>query len=208
MNEDQLRQMIRKIIEEEMDPNRIRIGVSNHHIHLTDEDFETLFPGQKMTVFKPLYQHEEFASNQFADVVGPNGTIKHVRILGPNRAYSQIEIARSEAFTLGIDVPIRLSGNLENTPTVKVVTKDGEVEVQGVIVAKRHIHMSLDDAKRFGVKLGDTVSVEINSKDRRTIFDDVICRPRKDFLLEMHIDTDEANAANVTADTVGKIVKK
>lgn len=208
MNEDQLRQMIRKIIEEEMDPNRIRIGVSNHHIHLTDEDFETLFPGQKMTVFKSLYQHEEFASNQFADVVGPNGTIKHVRILGPNRAHSQIEIARSEAFTLGIDVPIRLSGNLENTPTVKVVTKDGEVEVQGVIVAKRHIHMSLDDAKRFGVKLGDTVSVEINSKDRRTIFDDVICRPRKDFLLEMHIDTDEANAANVTADTVGKIVKK
>ncbi|QGZ69576.1 phosphate propanoyltransferase [Pediococcus pentosaceus] len=208
MNEDQLRQMIRKIIEEEMDPNRIRIGVSNHHIHLTDEDFETLFPGQKMTVFKPLYQHEEFASNQFADVVGPNGTIKHVRILGPNRAHSQIEITRSEAFTLGIDVPIRLSGNLENTPTVKVVTKDGEVEVQGVIVAKRHIHMSLDDAKRFGVKLGDTVSVEINSKDRRTIFDDVICRPRKDFLLEMHIDTDEANAANVTADTVGKIVKK
>lgn len=208
MNEDQLRQMIRKIIEEEMDPNRIRIGVSNHHIHLTDEDFETLFPGQKMTVFKPLYQHEEFASNQFADVVGPNGTIKHVRILGPNRAHSQIEIARSEAFTLGIDVPIRLSGNLENTPTVKVVTKDGEVEVQGVIVAKRHIHMSLDDAKHFGVKLGDTVSVEINSKDRRTIFDDVICRPRKDFLLEMHIDTDEANAANVTADTVGKIVKK
>jgi phosphate propanoyltransferase len=208
MNEDQLRQMIRRIIEEEMDPNRIRIGVSNHHIHLTDEDFETLFPGQKMTVFKPLYQHEEFASNQFADVVGPEGTIKNVRILGPNRAHSQIEIARSEAFTLGIDVPIRLSGHLENTPTVKVVTKDGEVEVQGVIIAKRHIHMSLDDAERFGVKLGDTVSVEIESNDRKTIFDDVICRPRKDFLLEMHIDTDEANAANVTAGTVGKIVKK
>lgn len=208
MNEDQLRQTIRKIIEEELDPNRIRIGVSNHHIHLTDEDFETLFPEQEMTVFKPLYQHEEFASNQFVDLVGPKGTIKHVRVLGPNRAHSQVEIARSETFTLGLDVPIRLSGNLENTPTVKAVTKDGEVAIQGVIVAKRHIHMSLDDAARFGVKLGDKVSVEIESEDRKTTFDDVICRPRKDFLLEMHIDTDEANAANVTAGTVGRIVKK
>ncbi|AEV95601.1 phosphate propanoyltransferase [Pediococcus claussenii] len=209
MDEDQLRQIIRKIIEEEMDPNRIRIGVSNHHIHLTDEDFHTLFPDQKeLTVFKPLYQHEEFASNQFADIVGPNGTIKHVRILGPNRAHSQVEIARSEAFTLGIDVPIRLSGNLDNTPTVKIVTKDGEVEIQGVIIAKRHIHMSLDDAARFGVKLGDSVSVEIESEERKTIFEDVICRPRKDFLLEMHIDTDEANAANVNANTIGKIIKK
>ncbi|KAF0386583.1 phosphate propanoyltransferase [Pediococcus acidilactici] len=208
MDEEQLRQLIRKIIKEETDPNRIRIGVSNRHIHLTDEDFATLFPGQEMTVYKPLYQHEEFASNQFADIVGPQGTIKHVRILGPKRAHSQVEIARSETFELGIDAPIRLSGHLEGAPSVKLVTKDGEVEVQGVIVAKRHIHMSLEDAARFGVKLGDTVSVEINSDERRTIFDDVICRPRKDFLLEMHIDTDEANAANVNANTFGRIIKK
>ena len=179
MDEEQLRQLIRKIIKEETDPNRIRIGVSNRHIHLTD-----------------------------ADIVGPQGTIKHVRILGPNRAHSQVEIARSETFELGIDAPIRLSGHLEGAPSVKLVTKDGEVEVQGVIVAKRHIHMSLEDAARFGVKLGDTVSVEINSDERRTIFDDVICRPRKDFLLEMHIDTDEANAANVNANTFGRIIKK
>ncbi|GAY73621.1 phosphate propanoyltransferase [Lentilactobacillus kosonis] len=206
MNEEELRQIIRKIIIEETQSNTVRIGVSNHHIHLTDEDFNTLFPGQKMTVFKPLYQHNEFASNQFADIVGPKGTVKHVRILGPNRSHSQVEIAKSETYTLGIDAPIRLSGHLDGAPSVKLVTPDGEVTVQGVIVAKRHIHMSLDDAQRLGVKLGDTVSVEIDSKDRKTIFDDVIARPREDFLLEMHIDTDEASAANVGPNTVGKIM--
>lgn len=208
MTDEELRTIIRKIILEETQQNQIRIGVSNHHIHLTDDDFNTLFPGQKMTVFKPLYQHNEFASNQFADVVGPNGTIPHVRILGPDRAHSQVEIAKSETFTLGIDAPIRLSGHLEGAPSVKLRTPDGEVTVQGVIVAKRHIHMSLDDAERFGVKLGDTVSVEIDSDQRKTTFDDVICRPREDFLLEMHIDTDEASAANVGPKTTGKIIVK
>lgn len=206
MNEDELRKIVRKIIVEETQQNQVRIGVSNHHIHLTDEDFNTLFPGQKMTSFKPLYQHNEFASNQFVDIVGPKGTIPHVRILGPTRSHSQVEIAKSETFTLGIDAPIRLSGHLDGAPSVKLRTPDGEVTVQGVIVAKRHIHMSLDDADNFGVKLGQIVSVEIDSKDRKTIFDDVVCRPREDFLLEMHIDTDEASAANVGPDTTGKII--
>ncbi|KRK47244.1 phosphate propanoyltransferase [Secundilactobacillus kimchicus] len=206
MNDEELRNIIKKIILEETQQNQIRIGVSNHHIHLTDADFKVLFPGQEMTVFKPLYQHNEFASNQFADVVGPKGTVKHVRILGPNRDHSQVEIAKSETYTLGIDAPIRLSGHLEGAPSVKLVTPDGEVTVQGVIVAKRHIHMSLEDAQRFGVKLGDSVSVEIKTPDRTTTFADVIARPREDFLLEMHIDTDEASAANVGPNTTGRII--
>ncbi|AYM02404.1 phosphate propanoyltransferase [Levilactobacillus yiduensis] len=208
MDETALREIIHRIIKEEMDPNRIPIGVSNHHIHLTEEDYNILFPNQKMTVFKPLKQPNEFASKQVVDIVGPKGKIEHVRVLGPCRSHSQVEIARSEALRIGVDAPIRLSGHLDGAPSVKLVTPDGEVNVQGVIIAKRHIHMSDQDAQRFGVKLGDTVSVEIESDNRRTVYDDVICRPRKDFVLEMHIDTDEANAANVGANTFGKIVKK
>lgn len=207
MDETQLREIIHRIVQEELDPNRIPIGVSNHHIHLTKEDYKTLFPHQPMEVFKPLKQPKEFASKQTATIVGPNGKIEHVRILGPCRKHSQVEIARSEAIRIGVDAPIRLSGHLDGAPSVKLVTPDGEVTVQGVIIAKRHIHMSDQDAQRFGVKLGDTVSVEIDSENRKTIYNDVICRPRADFVLEMHIDTDEANAANVGRNTFGRLIK-
>jgi phosphate propanoyltransferase len=210
MNDEQLRLMIRKIISEELnnDDGGIPIGVSNHHIHLTDEDFATLFPGQQMEVFRRLKQPADFAAKQTVDIIGPNGvTIPHVRILGPSRTHSQIEISRTEAINLNIDIPIRLSGNLDGTPSLKVRSDNAEIEVQGVIAAKRHIHMSLEDADRFGVKYGDVVKVEVRSNERKTIFDDVIARPRKDFVLEMHIDTDEANAANVKPDTKAYIIK-
>ena len=206
INEEKLRLIIRQVIHEMADPYRVPIGVSNHHIHLTKHDFQTLFPGQTMKVRAQLKQPGEFASEQTATVIGPLGTVQHVRILGPYRSHSQVEIARSEAIAIGVDAPIRLSGHLDNTPSVQLQTKDGTVTVQGVIVAKRHIHMSLDDAKRFGVAAGDEVSVDVLSNDRRTTFHNVVCRPRKDFVLEMHIDTDEANAANVNNDTVGHII--
>lgn len=212
LTEENLRKIIHQVIQEQLgasnDPNAIPIGVSNHHIHLTQEDFDKLFPGQQMEKFKQLKQPGEYATKQTCDVIGPKGSLKHVRVLGPVRSHSQVEIARSETFLLGIDAPIRLSGHLDGTPSVKLRTKDAEIEVQGVIVAKRHIHMSLEDAKRFGVKMGDSVAVEINSKDRRTIYDDVIARPRKDFVLEMHLDGDEASAANVRSDTVAHIIPK
>ncbi|GHP13333.1 phosphate propanoyltransferase [Lentilactobacillus fungorum] len=206
ITEDKIRQLIRQVISEQNDPYRVPIGVSNHHIHLSQADFDKLFPGQQMKIKKQLKQPGEFATEQTADIIGPTGTIEHVRVLGPVRSHSQVEIARSECFGLGIDAPIRLSGHLDGTPSVKVRTKDAEITIQGVIVAKRHIHMSLEDAKRFGVKMGDIVSVQIESQDRRTTYDDVVCRPRKDFVLEMHLDTDEASAANVRDDTVGHIV--
>lgn len=208
LTEEKLRQVIKQVIAEECDPNRVQVSVSNHHIHLTEADFKTLFPNGKMEAFKPLKQPGEYATANVATIVGPAGKIEHVRVLGPCRSHSQVEIARSEAIAIGVDAPIRLSGHLDGTPSVKLVTPDGQVDVQGVIVAKRHIHMSDDDAKRLGVKLGDTVCVEIMSNDRRTTFNDVIARPRKDFVLEMHIDTDEANAANVGmgSTTYGRII--
>ncbi|MCC4325336.1 phosphate propanoyltransferase [Limosilactobacillus reuteri] len=211
MDEEQLRTLIRTIVRETLNPNLVPIGVSNHHVHLTEEDFQKLFPGQKIEMLKKLRQHADFAAKQTVDLIGPKGTIEHVRLMGPFRSHSQVEIARSENFTLGIDAPIRMSGDLDGTPSIKVRSPYAEIEIQGVIVAKRHIHMSLEDAKRFGVKLGDSMQVEVDGDGgRKTIFDDVVARPRKDFVLEMHIDTDEANAANVGLgnNSFGKVIIK
>ncbi|WP_125707768.1 phosphate propanoyltransferase [Companilactobacillus zhongbaensis] len=210
MNDEQLRTMIRRIISEELnnDDGAIDIGVSNHHIHLSEEDFATLFPGQKFELYRQLKQPADFAAKQTVTLVGPNGfQIPHVRLLGPARSHSQIEISRTEARQLDIDAPIRLSGNLDGTPSLTVKSDNAEIKVQGVIAAKRHIHMSLADAEKYGVKYGDTVKVKIQSKDRCTIYGDVIARPREDFVTEMHIDTDEANAANVQSDTKAYIIQ-
>lgn len=206
MKEEELRTLIHKIIAEESQPV-IPIGVSNHHIHLTKEDFSVLFPGQEMTVKAPLKQPGEFASNQTVTVVGPKGMIERVRVLGPCRAHSQVELAKTEARQIGVPVPIRMSGDLVGTPVITVKTPDGQVEIQGAIAAKRHIHMSDKDAENFGVKKGDLVKVEIETEQRKTIYDDVVVRPDPKFVLEMHIDTDEANAANVGKGTVGRLVK-
>lgn len=209
MNDEQLRTTIRRIISEELnkDDGRIPIGVSNHHIHLSEEDFATLFPGQKFELYRQLKQPADFAAKQTVTLVGPNGVqIPHVRLLGPARSHSQIEISRTEARQLNIDAPIRLSGNLDGTPSITVKTDNAEIQVQGVIAAKRHIHMSLADAEKYGLKYGDIVKVEVRSQDRKTIFEDVVARPRKDFVTEMHIDTDEANAANVQSDTKAYII--
>ena len=211
MDEEHLRALIRTIVRETLNPNLVPIGVSNHHVHLTEEDFQKLVPGQKIEMLKKLRQHADFAAKQTVDLVGPKGTIEHVRLMGPFRSHSQVEIARSENFTLGIDAPIRMSGDLDGTPSIKVRSPYAEIEIQGVIVAKRHIHMSLEDAKRFGVKLGDSMQVEVDGDGgRKTIFDDVVARPREDFVLEMHIDTDEANAANVGLgnNSFGKVIIK
>ncbi|HCM90655.1 MULTISPECIES: phosphate propanoyltransferase [Vagococcus] len=207
MNEVELRALIKKIIEEEMQP-KIPVGVSNHHIHLTQSDFETLFPGQEMTVKVPLKQPGEFASNQTVTIVGSKGEISNVRILGPCRKQSQVELSKTEARQIGVNVPIRMSGDLNGTPAVTVKTKDAQVEIQGAIAAKRHIHMSNIDAQMLGVSKGQIVKVSVESEGRRTIFDDVVVRPDPKFVLEMHIDTDEANAANVGKGTVATLVKE
>lgn len=199
MDQEQIRLIVRKVLAETQNSNLVPLGVSNHHVHLSESDFRRLFPGQKIEMLKKLRQHADFAAKQTVDLIGPKGTIKHVRLMGPYRDHSQVEIARSENFILGIDAPLRMSGDLKDTPSIKVRSPYDEIEVQGVIVAKRHIHMSLEDAKRFGVHLGDSMKVEIDGAGgRKTIFDDVVARPREDFVLEMHIDTDEANAANVS----------
>ncbi|GKT02919.1 phosphate propanoyltransferase [Furfurilactobacillus sp. WILCCON 0119] len=205
MDENKLRALVKQIIEEETQPG-MPIGVSNHHVHLSKEDFARLFPGQEMTKFRDLKQPADFAAKQTVTVVGPRGRVEHVRVLGPCREYSQVELSLTDGIQVGVDLPVHLSGDLDGAAKVILETKDARIPVYGAIAAKRHVHMSLEDAKQYGVSYGDEISVEVTTGNRRLTFNDVIARPREDFVLEMHIDTDEANAAGINKNTIAKII--
>lgn len=183
---------------DEMRQRPIPLGVSNRHVHLSQADYQALFPEQPLAVKKALKQPGQFAAEQTVTLAGPKGHLKNVRILGPLRNQSQIEISRTDARTLGVTAPLRLSGKLNDTPGIKLISPFGEVMLdQGIIVALRHIHMSPLDALIYGVQHGDSVKVAIHGSSRKTIFDDVAIRVSPEMTLEMHIDTDEANAADV-----------
>ncbi|MFS9379621.1 phosphate propanoyltransferase [Citrobacter sp. ANG330] len=174
----------------------IPLGVSNRHIHLSAEDYARLFPGHPISEKKGLLQPGQYAAEQTVTLAGPKGQLKNVRLLGPLRSTSQVEISRTDARTLGIAAPLRMSGNLNGTPGIRLVSPFAEIELpSGVIVAQRHIHMSPLDALILRVAHGDSVSVAIEGTERRLIFDNVAVRVSPDMRLEMHIDTDEANAA-------------
>lgn len=195
MDKQLLETTVSKVLNELRD-RPIPLGVSNRHIHLSAEDYARLFPGHPISEKKGLLQPGQFAAEQTVTLVGPKGQLKNVRLLGPLRSTSQVEISRTDARTLGIAAPLRMSGNLNGTPGVRLVSPFGEVELpSGVIVAQRHIHMSPLDALILRVAHGDSVCVVIEGTDRRLIFDNVAVRVSPDMRLEMHIDTDEANAA-------------
>lgn len=197
MDREQLKALVKETLRDMLN-KPIPLGVSNRHLHLSKQDFDVLFPHRQMTEKKALLQPGQYASDQVVTLVGPKGSIKNVRVLGPIRGRTQIEVSATDARTLGIKVPLRLSGDLDGTPGVKLVSEFGEVNLDsGVIIAKRHIHMSPADALLYGVKQGDEVKVAIKGSERSLIFDDVSIRVSDDMRLEMHIDTDEANAAGV-----------
>lgn len=189
--------------------NKFIIETSARHIHVTDEVLEILCgKGAKLEVKKALSQPGQFASTTRLDVVGPKNTLKNVSILGPTRKYNQIEVSLSDARTLGVSAPIRESGDIEGSSPIKLVGPCGEVTLdKGLIVAKRHIHMTPSDAEQFGVNSGDIVSVEVESKERKLIFGDVVIRVSPKYALAMHIDTDECNAAAAFGEIYGHIVK-
>ncbi|NMC56920.1 MAG: phosphate propanoyltransferase [Eubacteriaceae bacterium] len=177
--------------------NKIPVSLSNRHIHLKKEDVKTLFGKDDLTYKSDLSQPGQFACEEQVVIVGPKGSIDKVRILGPVRPDSQVEILTGDCFKLGIMAPIRESGKIEGTPGCKLVGPAGEVELSnGVIVASRHIHMSEDDAKQFGVKDKDIVKVKIGG-DRGLVFENVLVRVSPKFALDMHIDSEEGNAAGV-----------
>ena len=182
----------------------IPVGVSAHHVHLTDEHVEILFgPGSELTWYADLTQPGQFACNEKVCLVGPRGRIDRVRVLGPVRPETQVEIARTEEFKLGIDAPVRMSGDLDGTPGMTLVGPKGRIEIdRGVICAMRHIHMTPEDALAFSVRDGDAVHVRVPG-DRSLVFGDVVIRISPDFRLDMHIDTDEANAAQLGEGAIG-----
>ncbi len=176
------------------------VSVSARHVHLTDEHVETLFgPGRKLTVMKDLYQDGFFAAEETVMVVGPGRRrmLPTVRILGPTRPRSQVELAFTDGISLGIDLPVRLSGKIDGTPGCVLVGPAGVVELkEGVIRAERHAHMSPADAAHYGVKTGDRMNLRVVSSCTTT-FENVLVRAEEKIKLEVHLDTDEGNAADL-----------
>ncbi|MBQ2807098.1 MAG: phosphate propanoyltransferase [Clostridia bacterium] len=188
--------------------NKILVETSARHIHLTKEAVEVLYgAGAELTVKKMLSQPGQFATgNEKITLVGPKGSLA-VSVLGPTRPANQVELSFSDARALGLaGVPVRESGDVANTPSVKLVGPCGELTIDsGVIIAKRHIHMRPEEAEALGVTNGQIVKVRVNSA-RSLIFDDVVCRVSDKFALAMHIDTDECNAACAFGEIYGEIV--
>ena len=188
---------------------KVPAGISNRHIHLSKEDFEVLFgKGKELTFFKKLSQPGQFAAEENVDVLGPKGTtIKNVRILGPFREQTQVELARTDCYAIGMPLVLRNSGDLAGTPGCKLIGPEGEVEIgEGVIVARRHIHLSPEQAAEAGVKDGDIVSVKFDG-ERSLIFNEVLIRSGESHYLDFHMDTDEANAASLVNSQEGEILK-
>lgn len=186
----------------------IPVGISNRHVHLSEADLKVLFgENHTLTKFKDLSQPGQYAADEKIDVVGTKGTIKGVRVLGPVRSESQVEISLTDSFSLGVKAPISNSGELEGSAGCTLVGPNGEVTLEkGVIVAARHIHMHTSDAADFGVADKDVVSVKV-SGPRATVFENVVVRVREDFALELHVDTDEGNAAALRNGTTCELVK-
>jgi acetate kinase len=182
------------------------VEVSAHHAHLTQEHVEALFgPGHQLTKHADLSQPGQYACKEQINLVGPKGRIERVRVLGPARKYSQVEIAMTEQFKLGVHPPIRESGDIADTPGCTLEGTGGSVKIdRGVICAFRHIHMTPEDALRYGVRDKSIVRVRV-AGDRELVFGDVLIRVDPSFALAMHIDTDEANAANLKNGAQGYI---
>ena len=186
---------------------KILVETSARHIHVCEATLKTLFgEGATLTNKKDLSQPGQFACEEKVEVVGPKGSLK-MSILGPTRPVDQVEVSYTDARSLGVTPPVKESGDIEGTPGVKLVGPCGEVVInEGVMVAKRHIHMTPEDAAEIGVEDKEIVKVKIDTA-RPLIFDDVVVRVSPKFALAMHIDTDECNAAGAFGQVYGEIVK-
>ncbi len=185
----------------------VLVEISARHAHVTQETLEILFgAGHKLTPKKDLSQPGQYACEEKITVVGPKGSVK-ASILGPTRPADQVELSLTDARAIGVTAPIRESGDVANSGACKLVGPCGEVELkEGVIAAKRHIHMTVADGERFGITDKQVVSVKISTEGRALTFDDVVARVSDSYALAMHIDTDEANAAAVPGSCIGEIL--
>ncbi len=185
------------------------VETSARHVHVTQETLEILFgQGATLTKKKDLSQPGQYASEQRVEVVGPKKSIAGVSILGPTRPADQVELSATDARSIGIAAPIRESGDTAGSGACKLVGPCGEVELsEGVIVAKRHIHLTPEDAEELGVKDKEIVYVKVDTDGRKAILGDVVCRVSEKFARAMHIDTDEANAISATSTLEGEIFR-
>lgn len=184
------------------------VETSARHAHVSQADLEKLFgEGYHLTFRKELSQPDQFASNEKVAIVGPKGRLD-LTILGPTRKSTQVELSLTDARQIGIKAPVRESGDTAGSASCKIVGPMGEIEIsEGVIIAKRHIHMTPEDAAQMGVRDKDVVSVRIMTQGRSLIFGDTIVRANPTYALAMHIDTDESNAAGASGEVYGEIVK-
>jgi putative phosphotransacetylase len=187
----------------------VPIGVSNRHAHITKEHFEALFGrGAGLSKFKDLSQPGQFAANEKFDIQGPKGAIKGVRLLGPFRPKTQIEVSWTDAVTLGIRPPVRESGDLGGSAPLRLTGPHGSVDVrEGLILARRHLHCAPADAAAIGLANGEIVRVRVGSGGgRESVFEQTVVRVSEKFSLELHLDTDEANSAGVKTGDLAYIV--
>jgi putative phosphotransacetylase len=191
--------------------NPLVVNISARHVHLSEEHLEVLFgKGAQLEVQKELYQPGFFAAKQTVAVVGPRRRmLPDVRVLGPCRGASQVELAFTDGISLGLDLPVRISGDHHDTIGCVLVGPKGVVELQsGVIRAMRHVHMGPDDLAHYGVKDGDRMNLRIEAPGCTTVLEDLVVRAGKNILLEVHIDTDEGNACNLEKATKVELLKK
>lgn len=202
LNRDAIERIVRQIVLERAQAAsepRLVVSISARHLHLTDADVETLFgAGRTLTPMKNLYQDGFYAAEETVMVVGPKRRmLPSVRVLGPTRSHSQVELAFTDGISLGIDLPVRPSGKIAGTPGCVLVGPKGVVELkEGVIRAERHVHMNLDHARHYGVKNGDRMSLLIESSCS-VVLRDLLVRADETSKLEVHLDTDEGNAADL-----------
>lgn len=192
----------------EQESEGIPVGVSNRHLHLSQSDQDILFgAGYQMTPIKDLSQPGQFACKETVTICGPKGAIEKVRVLGPVRSKTQVEILTGDSFKLGVSAPARQSGDLAGTPGITIVGPKGSVQIsEGLIVAQRHIHMTIQDAAKYGVHDGQIVDIEVEGP-RGGTYANVIVRANDTSALECHLDTEEANAMSINSSTKIKIKK-
>jgi putative phosphotransacetylase len=211
VDQNELVQLIKEVTIQVLAQNQtqseVPIAVSNRHVHLSKEHVERLFGrGYQLNKLKDLSQPGQFACKETVTLIGPKGKVEKVRVLGPARGDTQIEVSLYDGFSLGITPPIRDSGDIEGTPSVIIQGPRGQLKVdKGLICAARHIHMHSDDAARFNVTNGQRVQVKVQGQ-RGVVFDNVLIRVSPKYRLEMHIDLDEANAAQIKNGQIGVII--
>jgi putative phosphotransacetylase len=212
----QIEQLVRDVVYREFGgldpgpkPNPLVVNISARHVHLTDEHVRVLFGKSQLEPLKPLYQDGFYAAKETVAVVGPRmRMIPNVRVLGPCRGDSQVELAFTDAISLGIELPVRISGNIQGTPGCVLVGPAGVVELkQGVIRAMRHVHMGPADLAHYGVKNGESMNLRVVSAGCTSVLEDLVIRAGDNIKLEVHLDTDEGNAVNLEGATSVELVK-